>query len=264
MDPVTESDPTPEFRRLAGGYADAADGYELGRPAYPQRAIEWWAARGAFDPGNAVLDLAAGTGKLTRSLPLDTCPVTAVEPSEAMRAVFERVLPGVPVLAGTASAIPVADALFDTVVVAQAFHWFDAGPALDEIARVLRPGGGLGLIWNQDDVDAADWLDDLIATKRHVSHSPIAAGIRAATDIGTHPEFSAADSTEIRWSESTTTERICADVASRSYVRALDDDDRDAVVDQVRRVLADVVDGPDAPIDYPRRTFVYWARRPAG
>ena len=96
-----------------------------------------------------MLDLAAGTGKLTRVLAEHADDVVAVEPLDGMRRVLERRLPHVRVLAGTAEAIPLADGAVDAVFVAEAFHWFDLPRAVAEIARVLRPGGGLAVLWNR-------------------------------------------------------------------------------------------------------------------
>lgn len=125
----------------------AADAYERGRPDYPAAAIDWLTERLDLRPGRTVLDLAAGTGKLTRLLVPTGAEVIAVEPIEEMRAKIE----GARVLAGTAESIPLGDASVDAVTVAQAFHWFRPDEALAEIHRVLRPGGGLALVWNVRD-----------------------------------------------------------------------------------------------------------------
>ena len=138
-----ESDLHPATR----GFGLAADAYERGRPDYPAAAIDWLVERLDLRPGRMVVDLAAGTGKLTRLLVPSGAEVIAVEPIAAMRAKIE----GVRVLEGTAEAIPLADASVDAVTVAQAFHWFRAAEALREIRRVLRPGGGLALVWNVRD-----------------------------------------------------------------------------------------------------------------
>jgi ubiquinone/menaquinone biosynthesis C-methylase UbiE len=128
------------------GFADS-DRYERGRPGYPQEAVDSIVRELGLRPGRTVLDLAAGTGKLTRLLVPSGANVIAVEPVREMR----EKLTGVVALAGTAEHIPLADAYVDAVTVAQAFHWFHADRALREIHRVLRPGGGVALIWNARD-----------------------------------------------------------------------------------------------------------------
>jgi SAM-dependent methyltransferase len=133
-------------RAAAVGFARSAEAYERGRPGYPDAAVDCLVAA---LPGTAVVDLAAGTGKLTRALVARGLDVTAVEPVAQMRA---AIAPPARVLDGTAEAIPLPDARADAVTVAQAFHWFDAERALREIHRVLRPGGVLALIWNRRDL----------------------------------------------------------------------------------------------------------------
>jgi SAM-dependent methyltransferase len=140
------SDLHPSTRGFAG-----ADVYERGRPDYPRAAIERIVSRLDLRSGRTVLDLAAGTGKLTRLLVPSNANVIAVEPMREMRAELERRVPGVVVLAGTAERMPLTDRYVDAVTVGQAFHWFKQDEALREIHRVLRPGGGLALIWNARD-----------------------------------------------------------------------------------------------------------------
>lgn len=135
-----------ELHPATRGFADS-ERYERGRPGYPQTAVDAIVRELGLRPGRTVLDLAAGTGKLTRLLVPSGANVIAVEPMRQMR---ER-LTGIVALAGTAERIPLADRFVDAVTVAQAFHWFDADRALREIHRVLRPGGGLALIWNARD-----------------------------------------------------------------------------------------------------------------
>jgi ubiquinone/menaquinone biosynthesis C-methylase UbiE len=134
--------------RYRYSFDGVAEQYERARPLYADGAVAWIAERLAIRAGSRVLDLAAGTGKLTRQLVALGADVVAVEPGDEMRRVLERVVPEAEVLAGTAEEIPLPDASVDAVTVGQAFHWFDAERALAEIRRVLRTGGGAALLWN--------------------------------------------------------------------------------------------------------------------
>jgi SAM-dependent methyltransferase len=127
---------------------------------YPQDVIAWLIETLGIKSGRQVVDLAAGTGTLTEMLADVGADIVAVEPVTSMRDRLRARLPGIPVLAGVAEALPLADKSVDAVVVARAFHWFDARRALDEIARVVRPGGGLGLIWNARD-RSVEWVDQV-------------------------------------------------------------------------------------------------------
>jgi SAM-dependent methyltransferase len=133
----------------SAGFSKVAAAYARGRPEYPQAAIDWLARELDLRPGRRVVDLAAGTGKLTRALVPTGATVVAVEPVAEMRALIE----GVEALDGRADAMPFPEEWADAVTVGQAFHWFATDEALAEIHRVLRPGGGLGLIWNSRDQD---------------------------------------------------------------------------------------------------------------
>lgn len=125
----------------------SADDYDALRPGYAPEAVAWVADRGGLGEGSLVVDLAAGTGQLSRRFALLGVELVAVEPARNMRAVLEERLPGVRALDGSAEAIPLGDGRADAVVVGNAFHHFDAERAFAEIARVLRPGGSLALFW---------------------------------------------------------------------------------------------------------------------
>jgi ubiquinone/menaquinone biosynthesis C-methylase UbiE len=132
------------------GYDAVAHQYEAGRPEYPAETIQELLAGVAFSPEKIICDLGAGTGKLTRAL-LEFYPkakIVMVEPSQEMCAVFSQQFPQVPIKQGSAESIPLPDASVDIVLVGTAFHWFATTETLREIARVLKPGGSLGLIWN--------------------------------------------------------------------------------------------------------------------
>ena len=139
------SSPTPVDR--ARSFGSVAEAYDRGRPAYPADAVAWLAGGEA----RVVLELGAGTGKLTRELVDQGHAVFATEPDEAMLAVLRERVPEVSAKVATAEEIPANDRSVDAVVVAQAFHWFDHDAALAEIARVLTPGGHVALVWNSRD-----------------------------------------------------------------------------------------------------------------
>jgi len=212
-------------RRVSFGPAAAA--YAAGRPSYPLEAIRWALPDGA----RTVLDLAAGTGKVTERLLELGLDVHAVEPLAEMRAAIPAAADA---LDGTAEAIPLADASVDAVTVGQAFHWFDAPVALAEMRRVLRPGGTIGMFWNLLD-DSVPWVaafaDAIVAEERASvitdEPRPIWSGIDGLGD----PERAI-----FRHEEPYDADRLVAYLVSRSQVILLPDDERAALIAQVRAV----------------------------
>ncbi|HZC75315.1 MAG TPA: methyltransferase domain-containing protein [Gaiellaceae bacterium] len=154
--------------RYRCSFETVAEQYERARPEYAEESVDWLVERLGLRPGSRVLDLGAGTGKLTRQLVRRGLEVVAVEPGDEMRGVLQRVLPEVDALAGTSEAIPLPDASVDAVTAGQAFHWFEREPALSEMARVLRPGGGIALLWNAWDEEdpLLGAIDELLAPHR--------------------------------------------------------------------------------------------------
>jgi SAM-dependent methyltransferase len=154
MSSVGESNVAGASRaQRARSFGRVAAEYERGRPGYPPEAIEWLLGARPLE----VLDLGAGTGKLTRALLDADHRVTAVEPLDEMRAILSSQLPAARTLAGSAEHLPLTDASVDAVAVGSAFHWFDESAALAEIARVLRPRGVLGLLGNAFEV-SSPWV----------------------------------------------------------------------------------------------------------
>ena len=221
---MTRQGATRRWSRLAqaSSFGTAADQYQRGRPEYPQSAVEWLVPRRARN----VLDLGAGTGKLTRSLAAAGLKVTAVEPLREMRERLAAAVPGAVVLAGTAERIPLGDDSVDAVVVAHAWHWFDAALAVPEIARVLVPGGTLSLVWNMRD-ETELWAAALGA----IMHQHSRQAIDASPEIGA--PFGPPERMEVRWRQPMTRQEVIDLVASRSYVITMPDDER-------ARLLADV------------------------
>jgi ubiquinone/menaquinone biosynthesis C-methylase UbiE len=148
--PESTPDATPDWAHSFGGVADA---YERGRPTYPADAVRWMLG----EQPSSVLELGAGTGKLTRVIASLGHQVHATDPDSAMLAVLRERVPGVEAEVATAEDIPLLDRSVDAVIAGQAFHWFDLDRALPEIARVLRPGGRLCLVWNHRD-DKIPWV----------------------------------------------------------------------------------------------------------
>jgi SAM-dependent methyltransferase len=148
-----------ERRGRAESFAAVADAYERARPEYPAEALHWLTG----EPPRDVVDVGAGTGKLTRGLLRIGHRVTAVEPLAEMLEQLQRAAPDAVAVAGSAESLPLAAASADVVTVAQAFHWFDHERALPEFVRVLRSDGRLALVWNTRN-DADPWVARLSAT----------------------------------------------------------------------------------------------------
>jgi SAM-dependent methyltransferase len=238
------------------GFGSSADAYERGRPSYPDDAIAYLAAELGLGPAARILDLAAGTGKLTRLLVEGGAEVVAVEPVAAMRAALERALPEVSVLEGTAESIPLAAGSVDAVTVAQAFHWFDADAAIVEIHRVLRPGGGLGLIWNVMGSDPT-WLAALRELVHGIRGSVPAYGVSPWQEaFRATPLFRPLTQRTFDLVHELDEDGLVDRIVSTSYVAALPDADRARLVDQVRALVADV----PRPLRLPYRTDVFTYR----
>ena len=139
------------------GFSEGAGAYARGRPDYPRELLGWLRDSLRLGPGKTAVDLGAGTGKFTLLLHESGAQVIAIEPVEAMRAQLSAALPDVQSVTGTAQAIPLPDGSADAIVCAQSFHWFACPAALEEIHRVLRPDGSLGLVWNVRD-ETINWV----------------------------------------------------------------------------------------------------------
>jgi SAM-dependent methyltransferase len=246
---------------LVLGFADVADQYERGRPGYPPAVIAAVGRALAPAPGARVADVGAGTGKLTRALAAGGYDVAAVEPLPGLRERLRAAVPDVEVLAGTAEALPLPDASVDAVVCADAFHWFDGPAAVTEFARVIRPGGGLALLWNveEDLSDAPPWrveLHDFIEQLR--PEHPGFTEDQGRGAVVASPAFGDLARIDLRREERTDRGRIVAAVASMSYVGGLPAPKRRDVLRRVEAILSRHGVGE---VSAPLRTTIWAARR---
>ena len=241
----------------ARGFEAGAAAYETARPGYPDEAVEILRDALPIAAGTTVCDLAAGTGKLTRRLVALDAAVVAVEPVPGMRAQLAVTAPTATILDGTAEAIPLADQSVDAVTVAQAFHWFSAPSALAEIARVLRPGGGLALLWNERD-ERVPWVAEMSRlirwherTVSRYQHVDWAAVVQAAGS------FTALQEVAVDWEQPMTRDLLADRVRSISYIAVMPPVERERLASEVTAL----VNRRAEPFDLPYRCRVQWCHR---
>jgi SAM-dependent methyltransferase len=233
----------------ARSFASVVDEYDSARPGYPDEAVRWLVGDTPVD----VVDLGAGTGKLTRSLSGLGHRVVAVEPLPAMLERLRRHVPAALPVVGSAESIPLADASADAVVVAQAFHWFDPPRALVEIARVLRPGGTLGLVWNTRD-ERVGWVRRLSAVigsesleRRQLEVAFAASGL-----------FGALEARTFRHEQRLTREALLGLVESRSYCATRPADERERVLASVGALFDEEAAGGEVVLPYVTSAYRAW------
>jgi len=233
-----------------------ADVYERARPEYPAEAIAWLAQQLDLRAGRTVLDLGAGTGKLTRALVSTGARVIAVEPGEAMLAQLRRVVPGVEARIGAAEAIPLPDGSMDAITVGQAFHWFRHDEAVPELHRVLKAGGAVALIWNSRDQEhpLQRQVSELIAPFVPYGRPPVGSSVPA---LATGGLFEPADRQTFRFAQRLTADQLVERLASISFVAAAPADLRAELEAKLRAVAA--THGGD--VEFPYLTEVYVSRR---
>lgn len=243
------------------GFGQGAEAYVRGRPDFPAAALDWLRNDLGLRTGTTAVELGSGTVKFTKRLMETAASVVAVEPVAAMLGRLARDLPGVTAVHGRAQRIPLADASADAVVCAQAFHWFATAEALAEIHRVLKPGAPLGLIWNVRD-PSVDWVAEL---------TRILAPYEGDAPRYDHGEwrrvfpaagFGALQERSFRHAHSGPPEVVIVDrVASVSFIAALDGPARDAVLDEVRALVATTPElAGRATVTMPYITRAYWCR----
>jgi SAM-dependent methyltransferase len=238
--------------RRASSFGTAARAYADHRPHYPDAAVEW-----ALEPVRArrivrVLDLGAGTGRITEALQRAAVDVIAVEPDPAMRAaMLERVF-GVAVLAGTAEDIPLPDGRVDAVVVGQAFHWFDHERAYPEIARVLNQGGVLAAMWNGEDL-RVPWVHEYA---ERAGFTPKSQGSASDTPLADHPAFEPLEWASFEHAHRRTVESLLETVSTYSAFLVLPEDQRAGRLRGIREYLESRPETADGEFDLPLVTRV--------
>lgn len=232
-----------------------ADLYERVRPGYPPEAVRWIAERLDLRGGRIVLDLGAGTGKLTRALVETGAEVVAVEPGDAMRAELERVLPEVRTLRGSAESIPLPDGSVDAITVGQAFHWFRFDEALRELHRVLRSSGGVALTWNGRDPESR-----LQAEIKELLEPFVPSGRAHAQDTSRHlaesPLFHSFEQGTFRFVEELDADGLVGRIASISFVAGSTPEKRAELEHKLRALAA----RSGGVVEFPYVTDVYISR----
>jgi ubiquinone/menaquinone biosynthesis C-methylase UbiE len=242
-------------------FGNSAREYELGRPRWPEELIDRVVGKLELRADATVLDLAAGTGKLTRSLVPRFARVIAVEPDDAMREVLEEVVPGAEALAGSAEAIPLPDDSVDAVFTAEAFHWYASEESVGEIVRVLRPRGGLVIFWNLDFGDPEPPMGDEVDRVLEVAFAKGGApGIgKVLSGFWREPIAKAPleplQEAEVERTLTRTRDQWLANMLSISSIAALPDADREDLAARLRQLV------PDVEYYWSIRTVAYWTRR---
>jgi SAM-dependent methyltransferase len=217
--------------------------YERVRPGYPEEILAWFADRLDLRGGRTVLDLGAGTGKLTRALVARGAEVIALEPGDEMRAELQRAVPEAAVLAAGAEAIPLPDGSVDAATAGQSFHWFRLDEAVPEVHRVLRPGAGLGLVWNMRDQDdeLQREITDLLAPLVPQAHERERPGVATFFRHEAFEErglFHGFEQREARFGEELDAAMLVGRISSISFVAAASAEERSKLQEKLREHVA--------------------------
>jgi SAM-dependent methyltransferase len=232
----------------AASFGSVADSYATYRPTYPEDAVRWLVG----ERPAKLLELGAGTGKLTAVLHRLGHRVVATDPDAAMLARLRRELPKVEVAQALAEDIPLSTASVDAVVASQAFHWFDADHALPEIARVLRPGGVLAIVWNMGDF-RVPWVRKVFGLVK------MGEDERTEDPFEGSGVFRLTDRAEFKHRQTFTRDTMTGFVASTSYAATLADRPREALLGEAGALYDSFDRGPDG-LQMPWLTYCYRGR----
>jgi SAM-dependent methyltransferase len=235
----------------ARSFEAVAAEYERWRPDYPQEAIRWAAERLGLAAGERVLDVGAGTGKLTRGLVALGFEAVAVEPGSAMLAELRRAVPAAEPHEAHAEEIPLPDASVGAAFAGQAYHWFERGRALPELHRVVRPGGGLALLWN--------WWDERDPLQRELGELIGYAGHEPyrEEELPGEPWFAEVGRTVIETSAESSPDELAGYLSTASGFLVAEPDDREESLRRVR----DLASRYGERFPFPRLTYVFAFRR---
>ena len=242
----------PSARGPYTAFAEVAGAYERGRPGYPEEAVRWLAGNEPHD----VVDLGAGTGKLTRTLVALGHRVTAIEPLPEMLDLLPVAAPGAAAILGNAEVIPLPDDFADVVTSAQAFHWFDHALALPEIARILRPSGCLALVWNTRD-EREPWVERL----SELIGSEGTSAMDVDEPIAASGLFGPVERAKYHIEQVLDRETLLELVLSRSYCARLLPAERTPIMEAVGRLYDEVAGADGVRLPYVTECFRTERRR---
>lgn len=256
--------PDPRIHTQAAiGFGRAADAYARGRPDYPAAAVQHLVQALDVGAGSRLVELGAGTGKFTAHLVATGAHVVAVEPVAAMRDRLRETLPQVEAIDGTAEAIPLPEASIDAVFAAQAFHWFDGKRAVRQIHRILKSGGGLGLIWNIRDA-SIPWVDRLSKIlEQYESGVPHYSSLEWMSAFRDESFLTPLETRQFAHAQRLSPSDLYDRIASISFIAAMPEAERPGVLALIRELLESepALRGKEQ-FEMPYQTHIYWCRKP--